>query len=76
MHRVVAPPILYWGTPVVLVSTLSAGDRPNIGPMSSAFCLTTAVRATCPRGAAARRGAASHRPVSPASAGTRSCQPG
>lgn len=39
MHVTTEPPILYWGTPVTLVTTLSADGRPNIGPMSSAWWL-------------------------------------
>jgi len=33
------PAILYWGTPVVLVSTLNEDDSPNLAPMSSAWWL-------------------------------------
>ena len=36
MHVDVEPAIFYWGTPVVLVSTLNADGTTNIAPMSSA----------------------------------------
>jgi flavin reductase (DIM6/NTAB) family NADH-FMN oxidoreductase RutF len=39
MHRVITPKILYWGTPVVLVSTLNEDGSPNLAPMSSAWWL-------------------------------------
>jgi flavin reductase (DIM6/NTAB) family NADH-FMN oxidoreductase RutF len=39
MHRVSDPAILYFGTPVVLVSTLSDDGSPNLAPMSSAWWL-------------------------------------
>ena len=39
MHRVVDPAILYFGTPVVLVSTENEDGSPNLAPMSSAWCL-------------------------------------
>jgi len=39
MHRVVEPAILYFGTPVVLVTTLNEDGSPNIAPMSSAWWL-------------------------------------
>jgi flavin reductase (DIM6/NTAB) family NADH-FMN oxidoreductase RutF len=38
-HRTINPPIHYWGTPVVLVSTQDEHGNPNIGPMSSAWWL-------------------------------------
>lgn len=38
-HRAIAPAIQYWGTPVVLVSTLGPGDVVNVAPMSSAWWL-------------------------------------
>lgn len=38
-HRHVKPPILYFGTPVALVTTMSPDDSDNIGPMSSAWAL-------------------------------------
>ncbi|MDB4974546.1 MAG: hypothetical protein JWN48_2887, partial [Myxococcaceae bacterium] len=37
MHRLILPAIQYWGTPVVLVSTLNEDGRVNVAPMSSAF---------------------------------------
>jgi flavin reductase (DIM6/NTAB) family NADH-FMN oxidoreductase RutF len=37
MHRVVEPRVLYFGTPVVLVSTSNEDGSPNLAPMSSAF---------------------------------------
>lgn len=39
MHRTVEPAILYFGTPVVLVSTLNEDESPNLAPMSSAWWL-------------------------------------
>jgi flavin reductase (DIM6/NTAB) family NADH-FMN oxidoreductase RutF len=39
MHRVVSPKILYFGTPVVLISTLNEDGSPNLAPMSSAWWL-------------------------------------
>ena len=37
MHKNVEPSILYFGTPVVLVTTLNEEGTPNIAPMSSAW---------------------------------------
>lgn len=39
MHAVIDPAILYFGTPVVLVSTLNEDGSPNLAPMSSAWWL-------------------------------------
>ena len=39
MHRTSEPAILYFGTPVVLVSTLNEDDTFNLAPISSAFWL-------------------------------------
>ena len=39
MHHVSEPPILYFGTPVVLISTLNANGTYNLAPMSSIFWL-------------------------------------
>lgn len=39
MHRSVSPAILYFGTPVVLVSSLNEDGLPNLAPMSSAWWL-------------------------------------
>ena len=39
MHTVIDPAILYFGTPVVLVSSLNPDDTPNLAPMSSAWWL-------------------------------------
>jgi flavin reductase (DIM6/NTAB) family NADH-FMN oxidoreductase RutF len=39
MHRVSEPAILYFGTPVVLISTLNENGTYNLAPMSSAFWL-------------------------------------
>ena len=39
MHRTVEPAILYFGTPVVLVSSQNEDGSPNIAPMSSAWWL-------------------------------------
>lgn len=38
-HDLVDPAILYWGTPVVLVSTLNEDSSANLAPISSAFWL-------------------------------------
>ena len=38
-HQLVDPAILYWGTPVVLVSTLNEDGSANLAPISSAFWL-------------------------------------
>lgn len=38
-HAVVTPPILYVGTPVVLISTCNADGSVNLAPMSSAWWL-------------------------------------
>ena len=39
MHRVIEPKIMYFGTPVVLISTLNEDETPNLAPMSSAWWL-------------------------------------
>jgi flavin reductase (DIM6/NTAB) family NADH-FMN oxidoreductase RutF len=39
MHTTIEPPILYFGTPVVLLSTLNEDGTPNVAPMSSAWWL-------------------------------------
>lgn len=39
MHVTLEPAIHYWGTPVVLVSTLNEDGSPNVAPMSSAWWL-------------------------------------
>ena len=39
MHTTIDPAILYFGTPVVLVSTLNPDGSPNLAPMSSAWWL-------------------------------------
>jgi flavin reductase (DIM6/NTAB) family NADH-FMN oxidoreductase RutF len=39
MHKVIEPTILYFGTPVALISTLNEDGAPNIAPMSSAWWL-------------------------------------
>lgn len=39
MHRTIEPAIQYWGTPVVLVSTLNDDGTANVAPMSSAWWL-------------------------------------
>jgi len=39
MHKVIDPKILYFGTPVVLVSTLNEDRSANLAPMSSAWWL-------------------------------------
>ncbi|KAF2787554.1 hypothetical protein K505DRAFT_257456 [Melanomma pulvis-pyrius CBS 109.77] len=37
MHSVISPAVLYWGTPVVLVTTENEDGTYNISPMSSAW---------------------------------------
>lgn len=39
MHKLVEPAILYFGTPVVLVSSTNEDGSPNLAPMSSAWWL-------------------------------------
>ena len=39
MHQTIEPGILYFGTPVVLISTVNADGSFNLAPMSSAFWL-------------------------------------
>lgn len=39
MHKVIEPKILYFGTPVVLVSSLNEDGSSNLAPMSSAWWL-------------------------------------
>jgi flavin reductase (DIM6/NTAB) family NADH-FMN oxidoreductase RutF len=39
MHITIEPAILYFGTPVVLLSTLNEDGSPNLAPMSSAWWL-------------------------------------
>jgi flavin reductase (DIM6/NTAB) family NADH-FMN oxidoreductase RutF len=39
MHQTIDPAILYWGTPVVLVSSLNEDGTVNVAPMSSAWWL-------------------------------------
>jgi flavin reductase (DIM6/NTAB) family NADH-FMN oxidoreductase RutF len=39
MHRTIEPSILYFGTPVALISTLNPDGSANIAPMSSAWWL-------------------------------------
>lgn len=38
-HVAIEPSILYFGTPVILLSTLNADGSPNLAPMSSAWAL-------------------------------------
>lgn len=38
-HQEISPAILYWGTPVTLISTTNQDGSANIGPMSSVFWL-------------------------------------
>jgi flavin reductase (DIM6/NTAB) family NADH-FMN oxidoreductase RutF len=40
MHREIEPKIMYFGTPVVLISTANEDGSPNLAPMSSAWWLT------------------------------------
>ena len=37
VHRTIDPAILYFGTPVVLVSSTNEDGSPNLAPMSSAW---------------------------------------
>jgi flavin reductase (DIM6/NTAB) family NADH-FMN oxidoreductase RutF len=39
MHKLIDPAILYFGTPVVLVSSLNEDGSPNVAPISSAWWL-------------------------------------
>lgn len=39
MHKTIDPKILYFGTPIVLISTLNKDGSPNLAPMSSAWWL-------------------------------------
>jgi flavin reductase (DIM6/NTAB) family NADH-FMN oxidoreductase RutF len=39
MHKTIEPSILYFGTPVAIVSTLNPDGSPNLAPMSSAWWL-------------------------------------
>lgn len=39
MHITCEPPILYFGTPIVLISTVNEDSTFNLAPMSSAFWL-------------------------------------
>ena len=39
MHRTIEPSILYFGTPVVLISTVNKDGTYNLAPMSSTFWL-------------------------------------
>ncbi|WP_225847194.1 flavin reductase family protein [Streptomyces sp. HPF1205] len=42
-HRAITPRILYFGTPVVLLSTLNEDGSPNLAPISSAWALDRTV---------------------------------
>jgi flavin reductase (DIM6/NTAB) family NADH-FMN oxidoreductase RutF len=39
MHQIIEPKIMYFGTPVVLISTLNEDGSANLAPMSSAWWL-------------------------------------
>src|SRR5260370_8621947 len=39
MHKTIEPTILYFGTPVALISSLNPDGSPNLAPMSSAWWL-------------------------------------
>jgi len=39
MHKTIEPTILYFGTPVALISTMNPDGTPNLAPMSSAWWL-------------------------------------
>ncbi|KAF4343773.1 ydfE [Fusarium beomiforme] len=38
-HSIITPAIMYWGTPVALITTLNKDGTPNIGPISSVWWL-------------------------------------
>jgi flavin reductase (DIM6/NTAB) family NADH-FMN oxidoreductase RutF len=38
-HKTIEPTILYFGTPVALISTMNPDGSPNLAPMSSAWWL-------------------------------------
>lgn len=40
MHRTIDPAILYFGTPVILISTVNEDGSPNLAPISSVFWLS------------------------------------
>ncbi len=40
MHTTIQPKILYFGTPVILISTLNEDGTPNLAPISSGWWLT------------------------------------
>lgn len=42
-HRVIAPKILYFGTPVVLITTCNEDGSANLAPMSSAWALGSTI---------------------------------
>ena len=42
-HQILNPAVLYWGTPVVIISFTNPDGTTNIAPMSSAFSQGTAV---------------------------------
>jgi len=42
-HQVIQPRVLYFGTPVVLISTINEDGSPNLAPMSSAWWLGSSV---------------------------------
>ncbi len=44
MHAVLDPAILYFGTPVTLISSLNPDGSPHLAPMSSANILRTGER--------------------------------
>src|SRR5438105_740628 len=39
MHKTIEPTILYFGTPVAIISSLNDDGSPNLAPMSSAWWL-------------------------------------
>lgn len=39
MHQTISPAILYWGTPVIIISTTNEDGTTNLAPMSSAWWL-------------------------------------
>lgn len=41
MHKIIEPKVLYFGTPVVLISSLNEDGTTNLAPMSSAWWLGT-----------------------------------
>jgi flavin reductase (DIM6/NTAB) family NADH-FMN oxidoreductase RutF len=54
-HVTIEPAILYFGTPVVLISTQNEDGTANLAPMSSAWWLGCAACSACKRHLRRRR---------------------